>query len=97
MRAGRSARIMCSVDGDERGETMDSITFKFLERAAPCEYHGACDFVRTETVYVTGHIEGRVVGIFDGRSTDRRYTREHGPLDLAAVREARIRAGWSVV
>jgi hypothetical protein len=77
--------------------TMDKITFKLVERARANEVHGTIDGTPIETVYASGRVEGRSEGICDGRNVDRTYTREHGPVDLATVREARIRMGWSVV
>jgi hypothetical protein len=76
---------------------MDKITFKLVEQARANEVHGTVDCTTIETVYVSGRVEGHSEGICDGRSVDRTYTREHGPVDLATVRDARIRMGWSVV
>jgi hypothetical protein len=77
--------------------TMKSITFRFTESSRANDYHGTCDAVRTETIREDGHIEGRLVGLYDSRNVDNKWTREVGSVDLAAVREARIAAGWSVV
>jgi hypothetical protein len=75
---------------------MDKITFKLLEKSRANEYFGSCDAVRTETVHANGLVEGRLMGTWDGRDIDERYTRNHGPVDLNSVREARIEMGWSV-
>jgi hypothetical protein len=76
---------------------MPSMTFKLIERSKPTEYVGTCDCTTTETVHESGHVDGHSVGIWDGASIDRRYSREHGKIvDMRVVKAARIKQGWSV-
>ena len=77
--------------------TTQSITFTSKESWRASEIGGSGHLTRTETVYADGRVEAHVVGYSqDDGSINRRETRHYGPLDLEAVRVARLRAGWVV-
>lgn len=76
---------------------MTSMTFKYCDVSKASNHFGACDSTIVEVVHDSGRIDGHETGIFDGRSVDRKYILEKGPLNLEVVKAARICTGWVFV